>query len=128
MPAPEVAYREQTAVLWPERGFDDDGHVKVGSPVEIQVRWNTGRTMALDPQGNKIAVDATMVVNRKLGVGSVLFKGALADWVGTGSGSAGDGDELMQVATFSEVPDLKGRFTRRVAGLVWFRDTLPELA
>ena len=128
MPPPEVAYREQTAVLWPERGFDNNGHVKVGSPVEIQVRWNTQRTTALDPQGNKIAVDATVVVGQKIGVGSVLFKGELADWVGTGSGSAGAGDELMQVATFSEVPDLKGRNVRRVAGLVWFRDTLPELA
>lgn len=124
MPTPEVAYLRQKAVLWPARFYDDYGQPKIDSSVEIKVRWITKRSETLDPQGNTVQLDATVVVDRDIAIGSTMWLGKLADWYGTGSG--GDASEVMQVVTFAKTPDLKGRAIRREVGLMRFRDSLPD--
>lgn len=128
MPPLETSDRWQTATLWEYVGKDRFGQPKVSStPIELDVRWNTARRLVLVPDGNKVALEAEAVVNRQIGIGSVLFLGALADWTGTGSGSAGEESELWEVVTYDETPDLKGRNLRREIGLKKYRDTLPTL-
>ena len=125
MPEQEMdsAWRLQTAVLWPCSGRDNYGEPQVGSPVEILVRWITKRMEALDALGNTIALDAQAVVNQEIAVGSLMWLGTLASWQGTGS--AVQPSDLMQVKIYDEATDLKGRATRRTAGLMRFRDALP---
>lgn len=113
--------RRQTAVLWPVAGTDDYGAYTVGDPVELSVRWVFGRSEVLDPQGNRIAVDAQVTVDREIAIGSEMVKGTLSEWVGTGS--AGDDDEVMMVMSYSEVPDVRARDFRRVVGLRYKADT-----
>lgn len=133
MPPPELSYRRQKAVLWeaygPREGskrYDRYGQVKVIAPVEIEVRWITKQSEALDPQGNTITLDATVVSAQKIPIGSTMWLGELSDWYGTGSG--GDDSEVMQVKTSDITVDLKGRVTRYEAGLMRYRDTLPDTA
>lgn len=123
MPDPETDDRYQAAVLWAKTGVDRHGEVTVAEPEQLLVRWQTGQAEALAPDGTPIALDAKVVLDRRVGIGSLLLLGELDDWYGTGS--VGDDVELMQVATYSEVPDLKNRVARRTVGLVKYRGALP---
>lgn len=121
MPSIETACLNQKAVLWAANGFDRDGEPKVDAAEEIDVRWETGQREAIDPQGNVIAVDEVVVVDRAIIVGSVMFKGPEDDL-------ASPPTNLKQVVTYNETPDVKGRKFRRVVGLVRYSNELPELA
>lgn len=127
MPALESSYRRQTAVLWEVYAVDKFNEPLRDTPVEIDVRWNTRQSEAADAQGNRVVLDATAVVGRAIPVGSLMWLGELADFVGTGTGSSGDDTEIMEVMTYSETPDLKARNVRREVGLAYFRDTMPAL-
>lgn len=126
MPAPETNARHQKAVIWPALGYDTDGRVKVGAPEEITVRWVTHRGEATDGLGHTISLDARVVVNQEVRVGSVMWLGCLADWVGTGSG--GDDSELHRVVRFNHTKDIKGRAIRRTCDLRRESDSLPPSA
>jgi hypothetical protein len=133
VPALEANFRSQVAVLWAWNGsYDAYGQpVPSSPPVEIAVRWNTmpTRREVLDSKGNTVALDATVVVNQVIAVGSLMWLGALAQWYGIGTGSAGvsvegqqgAGNELMVVKTYTEVPDIKGRQSFKTVGLMRFR-------
>jgi hypothetical protein len=121
MPPLETMDRYQTAVLW-RRGDDTDtGESDKGEPTEITVRWVTGRKETTDRKGNVIALDAEVILAETVQIGDELWKGTLEEWYGTGS--AGNNDEVMRVATYEEVPDIKNRNVQYVAGLQWFKDT-----
>lgn len=76
--------------------------------------------------GNRIAVDARVVVNQDIDIGSLMWEGTQEEWeMGTGSG--GIDDEIMQVVTFNKATDVKGRRIRREVGLMKYRDTTPNL-
>jgi hypothetical protein len=124
MPHHTQRNRPHDAVLWPAEGIDDYGAPKVGEPVELKVRWENRRTETTDAQGNVIALDATVVVDREIAAGSKMWKGTWDDWYGVGS--AGSDVGLCEVVMSPEVPDIKGRNVRRVVGLRRFRDSLPE--
>lgn len=123
MPSIETAYLTQDAVLFPFDGTDIHNEIKRGDPVEIKVRWLTGRSQSLSAQGTPLALDATVIVDRVIENRSLLFLGSLSEWLGTGS--EGDDSELMEVVSYKETPDLKGRVERRSVGLVYYRDTPP---
>lgn len=112
----------QKIVLWPFVSYDSYGGFIVGPAHELSARWSRNRRETIDAQGTKIALDATVVVAQKIIVGSLVWLGELADWLGTGS--AGDDSELMQVATYSETPDLRNKFIRREIGLVRYKDSV----
>lgn len=125
MPDIRVSNLYQWAVLWPTTGGTaESGEPLVGPPVEIRCRWIDRRSESLDPDGQPIALDATVIVDREIPIGSNMWKGKLKDWYGTGS--AGSGIGLMAVKTSGTTPDIKNRGIRRRVGLMKFRDSLPE--
>lgn len=116
MPAPETNARHQKAVLWPFTGVNNHGAPTVGDPEQIIVRWVHSKRETLDPQGNTIALDATVIVDEDIAIGSEMWLGELEDWYGTGT--APDDSEVMTVKTFNKTPDIKGRVFRRELGLM----------
>lgn len=114
-------HRHQEAVLWAYNGTNRYGEPLVLDPVEICVRWENKRTEMLDAQGNKVEVEALVVVNQDIAINSQMWLGTLSNWVGTGS--AGTDDEVMMVRVFNKTPDIKGRCYRRTVGLSKAKDT-----
>lgn len=131
MPPIETFHCHDDAVYWRFSGRQSDtgGEPLLDPPVDIKVRWELGRTEGVDPQGNVIALDGLVVVRQKVEILSVMWRGTLNQWYGheSGTGSEGAMDELMQVRTYTEVPDLKRRKFRRVAGVVFLRGQLPQV-
>lgn len=107
-------------------GRDKYGDTTRGEPVEIMTRWETGRREVTSPDGTPMALDCTLAVCRELKKGGLLWFGCLDDWLGTGSGQVDQEKELLEVKTYSEAKDLKGRYVRREVGLAFFRHTTPE--
>lgn len=122
MPPIETADLHQAAVLWEQSGTDRYGATTVSdTPVEIPTRWEYKREEVRAADGSTILIDAVVVVDRSVPVGSNLWLGELADWYGTGS--AGDDTEVMEVITSSAIPDIKNRNMRRVLKLRRLKDT-----
>ncbi len=119
MPPLERQFRTRKAVYWEAAGVDGDNQPLVKEPVELTVRWVEDRRQGVGAQGQPIAIDVTLEVDRELVVGSVLWKGALADMPATPTG-------LKQVVAVSVVDDVKGRITGYGASLVAYSDRLPQ--
>lgn len=124
MPPLETMDMYDRAVLMEFVRQDDDGQIIAREAEEIDCRWEDGQSEAIDPQGNVIRIDATVVVDRFVPVDSILWKGEAVDWYGTGSGGGSD-PELMRVVRSPHVPDLKGRHVRRALLLQRYRGTKP---
>jgi hypothetical protein len=124
VPPPERAKLTQKAIVWLAEGTDRYGDPKVSdTPIEIRVRWITGRMESLDANGNVMALEATAIVKREIPVGSRMWLGSLAEFMGTGS--AGADTEIMEVKIYNEVPDEKGRNRTRSVGMMRFHDEKP---
>jgi len=125
MPSIETDCRFQKALLWESaETYDRKGNAKVSAAVELDVRWENKRQDILDPEGNTISTDATVVVDRVIAVGSVMWQGGAADVPGTSGIPPGD---FLYVAVFTDIPDVKGIEHRRRVFLVRSTDTLPEI-
>jgi hypothetical protein len=111
--------------LWERVGNDAYGEPIVSSPIELRVRWEDTDDEMRKPDSTLIRLAATVVVDRKVPIGSIMWKGDLDDWNGTGSST--DEIDLMQVEAYLETPDLKNRYLRRVLRLSRFRSTLPTI-
>lgn len=122
MPAPEYRHRYQPAVLWPTVGYDAYGQPALGSPVEIRTQGGSDQMRVLDPLGNTVTLDATLIVDRDIAIGSRIWMGELADWYGTGSGMIDQ--EVMEVKTFNSTPDIRNRATFREIGLMRLHRTV----
>lgn len=122
MPTPETADRHQTAVLWPATGFDKYGDVTIADAdgTQVKVRWEDRKSESLDAQGNTIGTDATVVVDRVIAVGSIMWQGKKDDL-------ADPPVNLKQVVEYSAIPDVKGRNIRRVVKLVRYSNELPAI-
>ncbi len=126
MPPLETMDRKQEAVLWEVVGLDDQAQTLRGAPVELLVRWTYKRSFTRNASvgvgqvGDMIPVDAEVVVDRLVKVGSQMWLGKLVDWLGTGSGVADD--EVMQVVNYHTATDLKNRFTRYRLSLAFYRN------
>jgi hypothetical protein len=84
VPPLETTELDQKAVLMPYLRNDRYGNSIVGPAIEIDVKWNYAQRQALDPNGNVIALEATVIVDRKISLGSRMWLGELADFLGTG--------------------------------------------
>jgi len=116
----ETLGRKQKATYWPSgTTYTDTGQLKVQAAIEIDVRWEDRQQEALDGDGNTIRVDAVVVVDRNIAVGSMMWLGEKADWA--------DGEQLNEVVSFDKVPNLKATRYRRVVGLIRYSDSLPPL-
>ena len=122
MPPIELADRRQKAVLWAavEDSFDDYGKHKVSAAIEVKVRWEEKKQESVDAMGNTIALDAFVVVDRVIAVGSIMWLGKKADL-------ATPPVNLKEVAEYREVPDIKGRKSGRVVLLVRYSNELPTI-
>lgn len=118
MPPIEQSYRRQKAVAWYATGASDAyGQPTVSAVgVELDVRWNDKASEALDPRGNTVRVDATVVTAVDIPIGSRMWLGKLADF------DAAAANRIMQVLTNNATPDLKARVYRRTVGLMRLRD------
>ena len=92
---------------------------RLSNPVEISCRWRERRTQTVTVEGQAVGLDATVVVNRIIPVGSLMWKGRLSAWDDTLQ------DELMRVETVSGGDELRGVFTRRTVGLTRYKADLP---
>lgn len=121
MPPPEQANLDQVAVLWVGSAIDEHGEVTLGTPVEINVRWNNKRVESLDSRGNPIGLDATVVVDIDILAGSLMWLGTLEEYYSVGS--AGDDTAIMVVKTFKKIPDMKQQNYYREVGLSRYKDS-----
>jgi hypothetical protein len=121
MPAAEGRDLYQPALLWPKSGYNSFGQPTVGAPEEILVRWNKVRRDVRDSQGNTIAVEAEVVVDQVVVVGSHMWLGSEENWYVDG-GSVGVQVDVMEVIRYNETPDLKNRFVRRTVSLARLKD------
>lgn len=136
MPPPETFHRHQTAVLWRKLGDNAQGEPILALPIELSptdgtgVRWESGNMININPTMGALMealkVEAVVVVDTDIVYGSQMWLGALADWYGTGSGVAGDG-EVMWVVKKISVPDIKNRVSRREVWLSRFQKGRGEL-
>jgi hypothetical protein len=124
MPAQELSFLKQQAVLWPIAGYDSYGQPTHKSPTQINVRWNTVRREIQDSQNNTIVLEAEVVVIQEVGIGSLMWLGKLLDWYSIGS--AGSDTELMIVKAYYKTPDLKGRVVFRTLGLMRYRSSIAQ--
>lgn len=134
MPSPTTQSLYQAAVLWPALFYDGYGQRVVSDvAVPLRVKWDEKRSQATDNQGNTITLDATVIVDREIGIGSKMWRGRLEDWPGnTVDGQKVGSDEaiaaaekrVMIVATYNEVQDVKGRAAMRTVGLQRSQDQL----
>ena len=122
MPPLESLDLYDRAVLMEFISQDDYGQPLVREAEEIDCQWEEAQSESRDPQGNVIAIDATVVVDREVPTDSIIWKGELVDWLGTGSGG-GDDPILMRVARVGAIHDLQGRDFRRVLYLQRVRGT-----
>lgn len=128
MPPPEEMYLQQRALLWEFVRYDSHSEPVVDRPVEIWVRWNNTQSDMMDANGNKVTVDATVKSSREIAVDSIMWEGGFDDIAGTGTGSDQVPEsDLMQVKMVQESKDLRGIVTGRQYGLMFFRNTMPEI-
>jgi hypothetical protein len=125
VPSLELKDRYQYAVLWAFAGYDASGEVVVDDPVEVRVRWEEQSTdprrgQILGPDGNLVTLLSTVVVDRRIEVGSLMWKGRLRDY------NANVETQVREVVLYSEIPDLKNRNTRREVGLGFYKGTVPD--
>lgn len=126
MPDIETAWRYQKAVVWMavDNEFTTDGQHKVSAPIELTVRWENVRREATDAQGNTILIEAVVVVDRLIPVGSVMWEGSMVSLPGT---SETPDSDVMEVLSCSEIPDINNQYVRRVCNLMRRSDRLPEI-
>lgn len=126
MPPLETSALHQRAVLWSKVRDDAYGEVVVSAdPDEITVRWENRRFEMTEPDGAKVAIEAVVTVAQAVVIGSLLWKGELEDLVGTGGPDYTTQGYLMQVHSFEEIPDIKGRAVYRELFLRRYRNTMP---
>lgn len=124
MPRPERSSRTEKATLWRAVRTNDYGLAVLNpDPEEITLRWLHQVGEVPIGQGDTAGLDASAVVGVRVPINSAIWRGALADWYGTGSGQ--DDTELMQVNSYSETPDAKGRVAYREIGMKRYRGNKP---
>ena len=121
MPPIETLGRYEKAVLWPLSGQDNFGEVTLATRVEVTVRWDDTQREALDAQGKTIKIDASVLVDRSIAVGSIMWKGELADLPNPPT-------NLFQVIGYEETSAINNKFRHREVLLMKYGNTLPALA
>lgn len=115
----------QFAVLWTLTGSDAYGEPTItgsGTYTELPVRWEHKVRDVLRPDGTPQQVDAAVVVNQEVSIGSLIWEGAANDLPSPISGIT----DVYQVVATERIPDVKNRATRRRLFVIKFRDGLPS--
>ena len=123
MPALEIVDFIHDAVLWEITGRNSFAEPVLADPIDIRCRWIQTKKETVNAQGNTVTIDAQVYVAVDIPIGSLMWKGEVADLLGTDQTPPSD---AMQVVGFPKTPDLKGRNYRRMVNLMRFGDALPS--
>lgn len=99
----------QKAVYWPLAGFYNNGTPRLGTPIEIDVRWEWTKRTIKGPDGSPVSIDATVDLDREIPQGSQMWLGELEDL----PTNTEDYDNLMTVVSYDNIPDIQGVETQR---------------
>jgi hypothetical protein len=138
MPPFEIMDRRQVAVLlpailhnnYPLTNKKGEVAVDVNNPVELWVRWVDVVRQRTDTKGNPVTIEGEVVVNMDITPGSIMWRGTLEAYLGTGTGGAsggGDAVKYMRVESFGSTWDIKRRIRRRTVEVCRWRKALPVL-
>jgi hypothetical protein len=112
--------RKQTAVYWPlgtseSGGTDIDGFgvPVLGTPVQIEVRWEDVTEQFLDKENNPQISRAKVYVDRDVDVGGVLMLGTLEDVLDETRAKNNVG--AWEIRKFDKIPNLKATEYLRIA-------------
>lgn len=125
MPFHGLQGRRHWAVYWARIGTDRTGQpTTTNVAAEIRCRWDDTVRTVLGPDGNPLAIDATVGgLDRAIPVGSLMWKGRLEDMPGTSQTPAQD---VMRVVSYEETPDIRGRNAYREVRLSRTKDVLGQ--
>ena len=123
MPPMEASHRFQKAVIWTESSADEYGRKTLATGTELTVRWEDASIFPRPELSEEEELDATLVVNQVVALGSIIWKGQLTDLPSPVSSTT----DLFEVIRFSEIPDIKGREIRYLCGLQKYSDTIPTV-
>lgn len=120
MPAPEVAFLNDPAILWEFAGLDRDNEPTILTPYEINVRWDASRTKVIGQDGQLINTDVQIIADQQVPIGSIMWQGIWEDL-----------DDppinLFRVVYASETPDIRGGEKSFEYSLARFNNTLPDI-
>lgn len=119
--AMETDFLTEDAVVFSKTGVDEYNRVVIGPLTPIKVRWEASEEMVQEPDGKVVSLMATVVTDRQITKGSIMWKGRDVDFQAPYS-------DLMEVYSSSSIPDIKGRSTRNVVKLVRYTNKLPEFS
>lgn len=122
MPDMEVQELNQKAVFWPAPTYDNYGDPVIGPGTEIWVRWVGKSSGGQSANANAVGVTITVIVDRVMPVGSLIWKGRFGD-MPTLAFVPDSG--VMQVTAYNETTDIRGRSVRRSVQASRFKSTLP---
>lgn len=114
--------RPQQAMLRKSSGVGNYGRPTFETVKEVSVRWEEVNRQIIDNNGDRVAVDATVMVGEEVPVDSELWKGTLEH-----DSTPADG-KLYEVIAYEEIPDLKGRTLERTVLLRRKSDTVGDVA
>lgn len=126
MPILEDDDMPDRAVLWRCTGYNDESVPTYDTPEEIWLNFRLKRSQSIGEGGITLALDGQASVLERIPLESKIWiapdhtTDAVAQWYA--SGSAGQTDEVMRVATQGEVRDQKNIEVRYTVGLQWYRD------
>ena len=120
MPQHGIRFLRQPAVLWPAGPTNEFGQVVPGSPTSIRVRISgLPESLSGKSDGESVTQTITAIVDRKIAVGSLMQMGEYSDIVGTGTGS--DASLLLEVKSYEEVRNTRGRNPVRTVTLARYK-------
>lgn len=119
MPGPHVA-KGQFAVLWARSGFNAGGQPKVLAGRQINCTWRSGSRETLEGDDTVVGQTATVTVNESIPIHSIMRLGKLTQVPSTP-------DELYEVISQDESPDLKARDVARTVSLTRWKKPLPTI-
>lgn len=122
MPRTATKNLKDKAAYWAYSGVDDYGNITVSAAVEIDVFWNQTVTQLIQPDGKRVRVDGQVFCAIDLSEKGLLWHGNLADV------PVSFNNDLMEIAFFAKVPDIKSRKYTRYVGIRRYKDTLPTVA
>jgi hypothetical protein len=122
MPPFEQMDREQPAVLYAVNGNTDEGEITVSGGVQLDVRWEDKQLQIFDANGQPVAIDAVVTVDRAIPVNSILWQGQLDEIDELATDLV-----LTQVKTCKVIPSLDARETNYVVGVARFKGRLPTI-
>lgn len=123
MPPFQEDHLDQKAVLWELVTFDESNEPIVSPAVEIDCRWVKQSRQGSNSQGTNTNTSATVIVNREIAEGSILWEGKLVDR----PDPIPNNDPLMEVISYSETPDLRDIEHRREVTVARYRASLPAI-